>query len=104
MVPPEQIQDDNGLSAMNLEHISLSFRLTCEMNGRLLQGIRNVSQQVQTHSTSTNSNSLLQRGGDDTGIVTPQHHRVNIHPSRSWQPPIQSSSSSAVVEEEQFAN
>ena len=89
---------------MNLEHISLSFRLACEMNGRLLQGIRNMSQQVQTHSTSTNRNPLLQQGGDDTGIVTPQHHPVNIHPSHSWQPPVQSSSSSDVVEEEQFAN
>ena len=77
---------------IQLDHVSLSLRLTCEMNRRLLHSIRN----NPVGAASTNSlcdtnhgNPLLQRGGDNH-LMNSQHHPVNIHPSQSWQPPIRS--------------
>jgi hypothetical protein len=71
---------------INLEHVSLSLRLTCEMNRRLLQGIRSNNDYLVRNSNShpSDNNALLQRGGDDS------YHPVHVHPSQSWQPPIQS--------------
>ena len=95
-------EQDNDLPSMNLEHVSLSLRLTCEMNRRLLQGIRNYNSNVQTTTAAHHTkHPLLQRGGDDTGLVTPQHHPVNIHPSQSWQPPIRQSSNQEQQQEEE---
>jgi len=90
MVPHDPQEE---MTEINLEHVSLSLRLTCEMNRRLLQGIRNNNLLVGARLHTNTNNPLLQRGGDDTGmnVVTPQHHPVNIHPSQSWQPPIRSS-------------
>jgi hypothetical protein len=85
---------------MNLEHVSLSLRLTCEMNRRLLQGIRSNDNSAvqQQHNNNNNNNShdantahnhhnpLLQRGGDNS------YHPVHVHPSQLWQRPIKSHS------------
>jgi hypothetical protein len=74
---------------MNLEHVSLSLRLTCEMNRRLLQGIRSNDNLVRNHANTHYNNPLLQRGG---GEYDDSHHPVHVHPSQSWQPPIKSHS------------
>ena len=82
---------------MNLEHVSLSLRLTCEMNRRLLQGIRSNNDFLAVHNNNNNNghvdvhnanNPLLQRGGGDDN----SYHPVHVHPSQSWQPPIKSHS------------
>lgn len=71
---------------LKLEHVSLSLRLTCEMNRRLLQGIRS-NEDSAAHNGQTNAhNPLQQRGGDNS------YHPVHVHPSQSWQPPIKSRS------------
>lgn len=78
---------------MNLEHISLSLRLTCEMNRRLLQGIRSnndlaVVNHNDAHKNSNHLPLLQQRGGGGGGDNS--YHPVHVHPSQSWQPPIKS--------------
>lgn len=87
---------------LHLNHVSLSLRLTCEMNRQLLQGIReslgeepgplHEGTNYPNHQRSNGPvhNPLLQRGGDDNAMY---HHPVNVHPSQSWQPPIKEASS-----------
>lgn len=93
-VPPEPAapqEPEIDPDIIKLEHVSLSLRLTCEMNRRLLHGIRNnpVVGGANSFSHTNHGNPLLQRGGDNH-LVNAQHHPVNIHPSQSWQPPIRS--------------
>ena len=88
-------QQDHQTEDLHLEHISLSLRLTCEMNRRLLQGIRSnlmpehhAEEVASLNSQQHHHNPLLQRGGETTTNTA-----VHVHPSQPWQPPIRAATS-----------
>jgi hypothetical protein len=75
------------LPSMNLKHISLSLRYTCEMNRRLQEASHLKSsihdRDYYSDDIPCNGSNPLQlsRGGQ----------MVHIHPSQTWQPPIRES-------------
>lgn len=85
------------LPSMNLEHVSLSLRYTCEMNRRL-QGASQLKPSIHdqydlpAERTASSQLSSLSRGGQ----------MVQIHPSQYWQQPIRETTKSERLVEEQL--
>lgn len=113
---------------ISLKHVSMALRLTSEWNRRLVQGVTKVRQwgmgrmlQIQhqndhheLHPQQQQQQEQLQEQLQEQQHRqyqeqdSPLHHvfqpygdlPVNVHPTRSWQPPIQERPLSAVQEEE----
>lgn len=75
--PPEESLQPKppALPSMNMEHVSLSLRYTCEMNRRL-QEATHLNPSIHDQYEKEPDNVMNTRGG------------VQIHPSQFWQPPI----------------
>jgi hypothetical protein len=63
---------------MDLHHVSLSLRYTCEVNRRLQQASR-LEPSIHDHVVSTDANNHF---------LSPRGGQVQIHPSQCWQRPI----------------
>ena len=83
----EQYEDPFQPPRIDLSHMSLALRVTSEWNRRLIEGVSKRFTKWRPHESeptaecvpSSHQLALQQRGGS---------YPVNVHPSRSWHPPI----------------
>ena len=89
-VQPQQqvVEEPFEPPKIHLKHMSMALRLTSEWNRRLLAGVNRFKFWGKKEPVEV-------RGGSNYGSQP-----VNVHPSRSWQPPIQDASNPDLLEPE----
>ena len=78
---------------MDLQHVALSLRWTCEMNRRL-QDTEGLEPSIHDQDYQGNDRAAATGGTTRDPVVGMQRGgtMVHVHPSQQWQPPIEASS------------
>lgn len=107
--PPQEEQEPFHPPKILLKHMSMALRLTCEYNRRLLAGVNRTFNFFHKKNRIRNNDANQQQQQPEQPPVSQQpdqyydqqvqqqelqlqpygNHPVNIHPGRTWNPPIQ---------------